>query len=111
MHPLQRPDIASDAIVSIVTSEHLIEMVHLFLERQVPHLPHLVLQSHERAPQTGLFRTHTDPKVAFLIAGAVQGKAQKNKSSLGASDHVCWRVDAQSDQIRPAWSFSAPGSD
>jgi hypothetical protein len=35
-----------------VTTEHLIEMIHLFLERQVPHLPHLVLQLRQRASQS-----------------------------------------------------------
>ena len=52
-------------------------MIHLILDRQVPHPPHLVLQSHERASQARLFRTHTNPKVAFLIASAVQGKPQE----------------------------------
>src|ERR1700722_19495115 len=52
-------------------------MIHLILERQVPHPPHLVLQSRERASQSRLFRTHTNPKVAFLIASAVQGKPQE----------------------------------
>ena len=61
-------NIPGNAIVRIVTTEHLIEMIHLILERQVPHPPHLVLQSRERASQSRLFRTHTNPKVAFLIA-------------------------------------------
>src|SRR5580700_3380976 len=52
-------------------------MIHLILERQVPHPPHLVLRSRERASQSRLFRTHTNPRVAFLIASAVQGKAQE----------------------------------
>src|SRR6266566_7817520 len=30
----------------------LIEMIHLFLERRVPHLPHLVLQPRQRASQS-----------------------------------------------------------
>ena len=77
MHPSQRTDIPGDAVVSIVSTEHWIEMIHLILERQVPHLPHLVMQAHERASQSCLFCTHTNPKVAFLIARAVQGKAQE----------------------------------
>src|SRR5580693_8303673 len=52
-------------------------MIHLILERQVPHPPHLVLQSRARASQSRLFRTHTNPKVAFLIASAVQSKPQE----------------------------------
>jgi hypothetical protein len=52
MDPLQCPKISSNAIVCIVTTEHLIEMIHLFLERQVPHPPHLVLQTHERTSQS-----------------------------------------------------------
>jgi hypothetical protein len=34
-----------------VATEHLIEKFHLFLDRQVPHPSHLVLQAHERAAQ------------------------------------------------------------
>src|SRR6202035_6077901 len=41
------PEYSGNAIVRIVTTEHFIEMIHLILERQVPHPPHLVLQSRE----------------------------------------------------------------
>ena len=51
MDPQQCPKISGNAVVCIVTTKHLIEMVHLFLLRQVPHSPHLVLQPHERTPQ------------------------------------------------------------
>src|SRR5216683_3547681 len=49
MHPLQCPDVPSNAVVRIVTAEHLIEAVGLLPDRQVPHSPHLVLQAHQRA--------------------------------------------------------------
>ncbi len=52
MDPLQCPEIPSNAIVCIMTTEHLIEMIHLLLERPMPHLPYLVLQAHERASQS-----------------------------------------------------------
>lgn len=52
MDPQQWPKIPSNAVVCIVTAEHLIEMIHLLSQRQVPHPPHLVLQAHERAPQS-----------------------------------------------------------
>src|ERR1700730_4236480 len=51
MHPLQCPYVPSNAVVRIVTAEHLIEAVGLLPDRQVPHSPHLVLQAHQRAPQ------------------------------------------------------------
>jgi hypothetical protein len=77
MDPLQRPYVPGDAVVRIVTAEHLIEAVGLLSERQVPHSPHLVLQAHHRAPQAGLFRTQPNPKVAFPIARAIQREPQK----------------------------------
>jgi len=52
MDPQQCPKISGNAVVCIVTAEHLIEMIHLLPDRQVPHPPHLVLQAHERAPQS-----------------------------------------------------------
>jgi hypothetical protein len=52
MDPQQCPKIPGNAVVCIVTTEHLIEMICLLLERQMPHPPHLVLQPHERASQT-----------------------------------------------------------
>src|SRR5216683_3547674 len=52
MDPLQRPYVPGDAVVRIVTAEHLIEAVGLLPDRQVPHPPHLVLQAHQRAPQS-----------------------------------------------------------
>ena len=51
MNTLQCTQISGNAIVCIVTTEHLIEMIHLLLDRPVPHPTHLVLQAHERAPQ------------------------------------------------------------
>lgn len=57
MHLLQRAEIPTDAVVSIVTTEYLIEMTYLILERQVPRLPHLVLQARKRTSQPCLFRT------------------------------------------------------
>jgi len=51
MHPQQCPQISGNTVVCVVTSEHLIEMIQLFLDRQVPHSPHLVLQPRERTPQ------------------------------------------------------------
>jgi hypothetical protein len=46
------PEDPGNAVVCIVTTEHLIEMIRLLLERQMPHPPRLVLQPHERASQT-----------------------------------------------------------
>src|SRR5215471_3696462 len=77
MDPLQCPDVTGHAVVGIVTAKHLIELVGLILDRLVPHPPHLVLQMHQRTPQSCLLRTQPHSKVAFLIAGAVQGEAQK----------------------------------
>jgi CRISPR associated protein, Cas1 family len=42
MDPLQRPYVPGDAVVRIVTAEHLIEAFGLLPDRQVPHPPHLV---------------------------------------------------------------------
>jgi hypothetical protein len=58
MDPLQCPNVAGNAVVRIVTAEHLIEMIHLLLKRQVPHPPHLVLQPHERASPRLFISTH-----------------------------------------------------
>ena len=52
MDPQQCPKIPGNAVVCIVTTEHLIEKFHLFLNRQVPHPSHLVLQAHKRASQS-----------------------------------------------------------
>jgi hypothetical protein len=43
----------------------------------VPHPPHLVLQSQQRAPQTRLFCTQPNSKVAFPIVRAIQREPQK----------------------------------
>ena len=51
MDPLQCPYVPSNAVVRIMTAEHLIEVVGLVPECQVPHSPHLVLQARPRAPQ------------------------------------------------------------
>ena len=51
MDPLQGPYVPSDALVRIMTAEHLIEAFGLLPDRQVPHPPHLVLQAHQRTPQ------------------------------------------------------------
>jgi hypothetical protein len=51
MDPQQCPKISGNAVVCIVTPEHLIEMIHLLPDRQVPYPPHLVLQPHERTSQ------------------------------------------------------------
>jgi hypothetical protein len=74
---VQRAEISGDAKVRIVSTEYDIEVVHLLPNRQVPHPPHQVLQAHERTPQSRPFRAHPNPKVAFLIARAIQRKAQK----------------------------------
>jgi hypothetical protein len=52
MEPQQCPKITGNAVVCIVTTEHLIEVIHLLSQRQVPHPPHLVLQAHKRASQS-----------------------------------------------------------
>src|SRR6516225_10085054 len=39
MDPLQCPDVTGNAVVRIVTAKHLIELVSLFPDRQVPHPP------------------------------------------------------------------------
>jgi hypothetical protein len=44
MDPLQCPDVPGNAVVRIVTAEHLIEVVNLLLNRQVPHSSHQVLR-------------------------------------------------------------------
>jgi hypothetical protein len=90
MHPLQRAEISADAVVSIVSTEHLIEMIRLFLERQMPRLPNLILQVHQCAPQPCLFRTHTNPKVAFLIARAVQGICMRGGGSAKVEQFFCF---------------------
>jgi hypothetical protein len=77
MDPLQCPDVTGNAVVRIVTAKHLIELVSLFPDQQVPHPPHLVLQVHQRTSQSCLLRTQPHSKVAFLISGAVQGVAHK----------------------------------
>src|SRR5215471_15603606 len=77
MDPLQCPDVSGNAVVRIVTAKHVIELVGLILDRLVPHPPHLVLQMHQRTPQSCLLRTQPHSKVALLIAVAVQGEAQK----------------------------------
>jgi len=51
MDSSQRPYVPGDAVVRIVTAEHLIEAFGLLPERQVPHPPHLVLQAHQCTPQ------------------------------------------------------------
>ena len=51
MYPQQCRKISGNAAVCIGAAMHLIEMIHRFLKRQVPHPPHLVLQAHERASQ------------------------------------------------------------
>jgi hypothetical protein len=51
MHPLQGPDVSGNAVVCIMSAEHLIEAVGLLPDRQVPHASHLVLQARQRAPQ------------------------------------------------------------
>jgi cytochrome c biogenesis factor len=77
MDPLQCPEIPGNAVVRIVAAKHLVKLVSLLLDRQVPHPPHLVLQMRKRSSQSYLLRTHAHSKVAFLIAGAVQSEAQK----------------------------------
>jgi DNA-binding NarL/FixJ family response regulator len=49
-----------------VATEHLIEMIRLLLERQMPHPPHLVLQPHERASQTQVKDKLPGGKLVFL---------------------------------------------
>ena len=44
--------ISCNAVACMVTTEHLIGMIHQFSQRQVPHPPHLVLQAHESASQS-----------------------------------------------------------
>ncbi len=39
MDPQQCPKIPGDAVVCIVTTDHLIEVIRLLVERQVPHPP------------------------------------------------------------------------
>src|SRR5579863_1059205 len=73
----QCPDVPGNAVVCIVTTQHLIEVLVLLPERRVPHPPHLVLQAHERTSQSRLICTQPHPKVAFPIAGAVQRETQK----------------------------------
>src|SRR5215472_11593315 len=42
MHLPQCPNVSGNAVVSIVTAKHLIEVVCLLLKRRVPHPSHLV---------------------------------------------------------------------
>src|SRR3954447_23474735 len=44
VHPLQRADVAGDAIIGVVPTEGEIECVDLFLDRQMSCLPHLIAQ-------------------------------------------------------------------
>ena len=103
MYLLQCPNVSGNAVVRIVTAEHLIEVFRLLPERQVPPPPHLVLQVHQRAPQSRLFRTQPHPKVTFLIAGAVQREAQK-VNRLRASTATLARVS-----LRKATKFDEFG--
>src|SRR5262245_53871359 len=77
MDLLQCAEGPGNTVVRIVTAKHLIELLGLILDRQVPPPPHLVLQLHQRPSQSCLLRTQPLPKVASLIAGAVQCEAQK----------------------------------
>ena len=77
VHPVQRAEISGDTKVGIVSAEYQIEVIHLLLHRQMPHPPHQVLQAHECALQARPFGAHPNPKVAFQIARAIQGEAQK----------------------------------
>jgi len=52
MDPLQCPEVPCNAVVRIVTAKHLIEVVRVFPDRQVPTTPDLVLQVHERAAKS-----------------------------------------------------------
>src|SRR5215472_4578655 len=51
MHSLQCPKISGNAVVRIVSTKHLIEVLSLLPNRFVPHSPHLVLQAHKRPLQ------------------------------------------------------------
>ena len=51
MHSLQCPKISGNAVVRIVSTKHLIEVLSLLPNRFVPHSPHLVLQAHKRPSQ------------------------------------------------------------
>jgi hypothetical protein len=102
MDPLQSPDVPGNAVVRIVTAKHLIELVNLLLDWQVPHSPHLVLQVHQRTSQACLFRTQPHSKVAFLIAGAVQGEAQKInrlRASTATLARVSLRIATKFDEF------------
>jgi hypothetical protein len=69
----------------MVTAEHLIKAVRSLPDRQVPNPPHLVLQVHQRTPQTRRFRTQPNPKVAFPIARAVQRQRPARNVSASLS--------------------------
>jgi hypothetical protein len=77
MDPLQCREISGNAAVRTATAKHLIELVRLLLDRQVPHPLHLVLQFRKRSPHPRLLPTQSHSGVAFLAAGAVPDEAQK----------------------------------
>jgi hypothetical protein len=77
MYRLQSSDISGNAVVRVMAAQNVVEIVDLFLDRQMPYLAHQRLQWRETAPQARFLGAHPNLKVAFQVARAVQGEAQK----------------------------------
>ena len=77
MYPLQGSEIPGNTIVGVVTSQHSVEIDHLFPYWQVPHPPHQVTELGKPALESRFLSSHSYLKVALKITRAIQSEAQK----------------------------------
>ncbi|HXW92529.1 MAG TPA: hypothetical protein VEK33_18425 [Terriglobales bacterium] len=82
-------------------------MIRLILKRRVPRLPHLVLQARKRASQSCLFRTHTNPKVAFSVSTMVPSALSY---SVGAPEEETYAARLNTRPARSPVNALAPPS-
>ena len=77
MNLMQAAEVSSNAIVAIVTTQHLIQVHHLFPYWQMPHSPHQVTQVGYAASKPRLLSTKAHFESAFPVVRAIEGETQK----------------------------------
>ncbi len=72
VHPLQGPEVSTEAVVGVMPAQDLVEVGYLFANRQVPLPPHQVAQVGQAAAKSRLLRAQADLEPAFLVTRAVR---------------------------------------
>lgn len=80
MHALQGAEVPTYTIVGIVSTEHSIEVDHLFPDRQMPHASHQLVKFRQAPMEPRLLGPKAHLEIALVVTRAIEGEAQEINS-------------------------------